>query len=315
MIRMNHRGPAVEQLQRDLTAAGHPVEVDGVFGPATLAAVLEFQGRKGLVADGVVGPKTLAALTSPGYGKVLSAKRMIRAWEQELPCGVVVHPDDPFIAPRRRTRVTQIVIHESITHDPDGLEDEPGEQDDATERVLDRRHLGVHLMIGVAPDLSAQVVQHNDLRDALHHTGCSVNDLLVGLEIVNPYYDTAGIWRTAIPARWAHRGVYTLPLLVQVEACYQICLALWLASEAGKPGLEIPRRFWAQDGDSFHLGEVKGDKGAAGVLAHHHYGHHADGAWPALYCALRERGLLPSDAYDCARELAQGRSSTVRLPR
>ena len=58
-----------------------------------------------------------------------------------------------------------------------------------------------------------------------------------------------------------------------------------------------------------------GDKGAAGVLAHHHYGHHADGAWPALYCALRGRGFLPSDAYNHARELAQGRSSTIQLPR
>lgn len=37
-------------------------QVDGVFGPKTLAAVKEFQAFKGLEVDGVVGPKTWAAL-------------------------------------------------------------------------------------------------------------------------------------------------------------------------------------------------------------------------------------------------------------
>lgn len=36
--------------------------VDGINGPATKAAVKEFQRRSGLVADGIVGPKTLAKL-------------------------------------------------------------------------------------------------------------------------------------------------------------------------------------------------------------------------------------------------------------
>lgn len=38
------------------------IAADGLFGPTTRAAVLEFQKRNGLIADGIVGPQTLAEL-------------------------------------------------------------------------------------------------------------------------------------------------------------------------------------------------------------------------------------------------------------
>jgi N-acetyl-anhydromuramyl-L-alanine amidase AmpD len=312
-LRMGSRGDDVAQLQRQLAALGYQVAIDGAFGPQTLAAVLDVQGAARLSQDGVVGPRTQAVLraaTPPA-----PTTQGIRAWGELLPCAVPIHADDPFGSPRQRPRVTQIVIHESITHDPDVLEDEPGEADDATERVLDRRHLGVHIMIGVGPDGAAQVVQHNDLRDALSHTGRPVNDLSVGLEIVNPYYDRAGIWTQIIDAPWAHKGRYTLPIPVQVEAAYQIIEALWAASGGAREGLHIPRTFWGQSGDSFSLSPVDGDKARAGVLAHYHYGHHADGAWVALYCAIRARGLSPADSYRAAREIAAGARRAVTLPR
>ena len=41
---------------------GHPIAVDGIFGPLTDGAVRSFQRDEGLDADGIVGPLTSAAL-------------------------------------------------------------------------------------------------------------------------------------------------------------------------------------------------------------------------------------------------------------
>lgn len=56
------RGVAVRDLQRLLNATGATLATDGVFGPGTRAAVVQFQRSAGLTADGVVGPATLRAL-------------------------------------------------------------------------------------------------------------------------------------------------------------------------------------------------------------------------------------------------------------
>src|SRR4051794_3028384 len=67
--RVASRGGAVVRLQRAL-----PLGADGIFGPATKAAVKGFQRAHGLAADGVVGPATWAALGVPGATTVLKAR-------------------------------------------------------------------------------------------------------------------------------------------------------------------------------------------------------------------------------------------------
>lgn len=57
------RGDDVEQLQSNLAKLGFDCgKADGIFGPLTVRALIEFQYNSGLVPDGICGPKTLRLL-------------------------------------------------------------------------------------------------------------------------------------------------------------------------------------------------------------------------------------------------------------
>jgi peptidoglycan hydrolase-like protein with peptidoglycan-binding domain len=60
--RRGDEGHPILTLQELLRAHGHPVVVDGDFGPATEAAVRAVQTSRGLTADGIVGPQTWPAV-------------------------------------------------------------------------------------------------------------------------------------------------------------------------------------------------------------------------------------------------------------
>jgi predicted chitinase len=61
-LRQGSSGADVRTMQQRLADLGYSVGVDGNFGPGTRAAVVDFQGKKGLTNDGNCGPATWAAL-------------------------------------------------------------------------------------------------------------------------------------------------------------------------------------------------------------------------------------------------------------
>jgi len=66
-------GPDVKNLQTMLNYFGKvqkPLVVDGIFGPKTKQAVIDFQKSVNLTPDGVVGPLTSKALLSAVFGKL-----------------------------------------------------------------------------------------------------------------------------------------------------------------------------------------------------------------------------------------------------
>ncbi|WP_099865491.1 N-acetylmuramidase domain-containing protein [Pararhizobium haloflavum] len=65
-LRRGDRGKQVQDLQAALAASGTALEDDGIFGPATEAAVRAYQEARGLRADGIAGPRTLDALAESG---------------------------------------------------------------------------------------------------------------------------------------------------------------------------------------------------------------------------------------------------------
>lgn len=62
MLRQGDSGAAVTELQQLLNAKGANIAVDGDFGDATRAAVVQFQQQNRLAVDGIVGPQTWQAL-------------------------------------------------------------------------------------------------------------------------------------------------------------------------------------------------------------------------------------------------------------
>lgn len=52
------RGEDVRQWQQRMTEIGFPLDVDGLYGPASRAACVQLQQARGIEVDGVVGPDT-----------------------------------------------------------------------------------------------------------------------------------------------------------------------------------------------------------------------------------------------------------------
>ena len=67
-IKYGQKGDQVANLQTTLNNLGYNLDVDGSFGPKTLAAVKDYQQKNGLAVDGMVGPQTQASLLGGSSG-------------------------------------------------------------------------------------------------------------------------------------------------------------------------------------------------------------------------------------------------------
>jgi N-acetylmuramoyl-L-alanine amidase len=81
-------GHDVADLQRRLNSLGFDVgNIDGIFGPGTLRAVLEFQHNREMAEDGIVGPEVVGDLTLMVRATDKVGREMVRdrVWLAELP--------------------------------------------------------------------------------------------------------------------------------------------------------------------------------------------------------------------------------------
>ena len=103
-------GSLVFALQRQLK-----IESDGIFGPQTEAAVIEFQKKNGLDADGIVGPLTWSKLW---YSPVVLPPPMSDTHgTPKPPCEYIPSPN---YSSRNGQPITHIVIHHTDALDAEG---------------------------------------------------------------------------------------------------------------------------------------------------------------------------------------------------
>ena len=100
------RGDDVRDLQQRLNRLGFDSgQVDGIFGPDTRAAVVDFQANAGLVDDGTAGPETFDAL------------RRLHRSHQAVPAAVV--RERHLAAPLSRPSLAGVPLLIDAAHGPD----------------------------------------------------------------------------------------------------------------------------------------------------------------------------------------------------
>jgi peptidoglycan hydrolase-like protein with peptidoglycan-binding domain len=105
-------------IQYLLEARGHAVLVDGIYGPATAAAVTAFQTGAGLAADGIVGPQTWPALVvTTQSGSVGDAVRAVQQFGLVPSPGLPPLVVDGNYGPLTRERVEEFQKSWGLTVD------------------------------------------------------------------------------------------------------------------------------------------------------------------------------------------------------
>jgi peptidoglycan hydrolase-like protein with peptidoglycan-binding domain len=80
MLKTGSRGEDVTELQSQLNELGYELDVDGVFGRETEAAVRHLQSSFDLGVDGIVGPKTRSTVDGCVAGSWTAADYDASEW-------------------------------------------------------------------------------------------------------------------------------------------------------------------------------------------------------------------------------------------
>lgn len=86
------RGDDVEELQRRLNALGFDAgKVDGILGPDTADAMMDFQANRGMAVDGIAGPNLIAELRRVARSSRKTGREAVREreWMRNLPASLV----------------------------------------------------------------------------------------------------------------------------------------------------------------------------------------------------------------------------------
>lgn len=105
------RGDDVAELQRDLNSLGFDAgNVDGIFGPDTLAGLLDFQANRGLAEDGLAGAEVVDELALMSRATSKRGREVVRGhqWLQHLPPTIAGQRlyIDPFCRDEDEARAT-----------------------------------------------------------------------------------------------------------------------------------------------------------------------------------------------------------------
>jgi peptidoglycan hydrolase-like protein with peptidoglycan-binding domain len=105
-------GPAVADLQTVLTRLGYySGPIDGVYSPATTAAVAELQKALGVTADGVYGPETDAALKGKARDVIVQVQTVLAQY------GYYTGPIDGTYSTDTQAAVKQLQTDLGVTAD------------------------------------------------------------------------------------------------------------------------------------------------------------------------------------------------------
>ena len=114
MISYGSRGKDVVDAQQLLNqhGAAPPLVVDGIFGPKTRQATIEFQKSRGLSPDGIIGPLTWGALESgaPGPQPQPPGPQPVERWTNEDRAMIAAHIQPGVLTAYQASRIEPAVM-------------------------------------------------------------------------------------------------------------------------------------------------------------------------------------------------------------